>query len=891
MLVRHRSWRSVLAIPALVLALLLFTQDTSSSDAEVTSQGTDISGDADCDQDVDSVDSLQVLREVAGLPAGSCLAAADVDCDGDRDIVDALLIQRHVASLPVQLPKGCPPIGSGGGKELKVTFAVDPSVEPMQASVPGIDGGPPRPLSSIADERGSQADFVRDELLITTDDKDALDAFLDRWNGDVLAFYDPDDYGLDGPRIFLVHIDTSLADAATLEEDIRALDELSRGAHNVASQAGLDLLGAAAAEGADGMSIGVNWVAYGDDLREETTAEAPTGSGPPGFSADAYDWDYFDTGSTQDMGVTEAWTALAKTGNLGNTSEIAILDGGFAPDADFPGTLENVGPLNSMNPLGCGSGNPCPWHGTNVLGAAMGVPDNAFGAAGVGGPVAEPIVIHKDWDIFNGIVGVAQAAAQGADVINMSWGAGVPASLSWSVLPFSAATEIVSLTGTLIFASAGNSNKNVDAEDCFIACWEETWITPCENAGVVCVGALAQSSLSRASYSNYGSENVDIFAPGTTFVGPDPANPGNIAQSVSGTSFSSPFMAGAAALVWAANPTLSAAGVRDRLYDTAREGPGRVERYVHVWGAVRSALGGNTPPDLDIITPNEGQSFSRGSALVSMSANASDPEDGTPDIEWVSSRDGMLGTSTFIQLNDLSFGAHTITATATDSGGFTDFESVNITILNDPPIMNITTPANGAEFFRGQTINLSGTSLEPNNIPAGPLPNGLVSWRRDGSMSNFAVGHNATIPANTLSIGSHTITFRGSDGALIGLDTITINVNPDPADLPPSPVITAPPNGSNYDADEQDGTSWYKDVTLQGSASDPEDGNLTGADLVWTTSINGGAPVVLGTGTSLNAKLRAPMCFGNTHVITLTATDSFGNSETYSIQVTVSLFC
>jgi hypothetical protein len=78
-------------------------------------------GDVQCDGDVDSVDALQQLREVAGLatfqedgcPAiGSAGAIfGDVDCDGDVDSVDALKVLRHVAALSVAQTEPCTDIG------------------------------------------------------------------------------------------------------------------------------------------------------------------------------------------------------------------------------------------------------------------------------------------------------------------------------------------------------------------------------------------------------------------------------------------------------------------------------------------------------------------------------------------------------------------------------------------------------------------------------------------------------------------------------------------------------------------------------------------------------------------------------------------------------------
>src|SRR5690606_24486723 len=109
-----------------------------------------------------------------------------------------------------------------------------------------------------------------------------------------------------------------------------------------------------------------------------------------------------------------------------------------------------------------------------------------------------------------------------------------------------------------------------DAEECtFGVCWERTWVTPCENAGVICVGGRRANSTKRAVDSNYGADQVDIFAPFTLWLGPDPSAPANTARTLNGTSFSSPFTAGVAALIWAANPGLSADQVEHALLTTA----------------------------------------------------------------------------------------------------------------------------------------------------------------------------------------------------------------------------------------------------------------------------------------------------------------------------------
>ena len=775
-----------------------------------------------------------------------------------------------------------------------ISFSVDESVTPAASELPGFEDGVPRPLASLVDELGNQADFVADELVIVTDDQAALDDFLARWEGEVLLTFDPADFdgiNLTMSPMYLVRINTALTDPSALEADLRALTQEGEGAHRVSSQEGLDLLAAAASEGAAGLDIGVNWVDKGSDFRSRTTTEAPTG--PSGYSSNAYNWVHLNAGSTQDIGVTEAWRALDIMGRLDNTVRFAVLDMGFSPDADFPegGTAICNGPfpdcIGRENLMDCD--DPCPWHGTSVVGAAMGVADNSWGGAGVAGPVAEPILVFTLYDSFSSIGAIARAADEGADIINMSYGGRIPAIVAWTVYPFEWATKAVRDSGVLLFAAAGNDNDNVDAEVWF---WEEAWYRPCENDGVICVGGLAEDSQDRAGHSNFGAEDVDIFAPYCVWVGPDPGNPGNIAQEVCGTSVSSPYAAGVAALIWAADPSLSAGEVEDILYETAHSSPDTsVNWYVNAYDAVMMALG-TGPPQISITSPSDGSSHSRGADNIAFRADAFDVEDDTLIVTWTSSRDGAIGTGTEVFRRDLSLGTHTITAATTDSDGFSASDSVTVTIVNDPPIVEITNPQDGAEPYQAQTINLRGLSRDPNTLPVpdASLPDGQVEWRIDGTPRG--AGHERSIPGNTLSVGTHTISFTGSDGEFEDTASITITIRTNPENVPPSPTITSPANGASFEADQFDDVvdMWYAEVTLVGQATDPEDGSLSGASLVWTTSIDGGAPQTLGTGGSRTARLYAPEC-SSTHEITLTATDSGGQSQPDTITVYVWRVC
>jgi hypothetical protein len=389
--------------------------------------------------------------------------------------------------------------------------------------------------------------------------------------------------------------------------------------------------------------------------------------------------------------------------------------------------------------------------------------------------------------------------------------------------------------------------------------------------------------------SNYGSA-VDIWAPYTTWIGPDPDNAGVHVKS--GTSIATPFAAGIGVLTVAACPTLDAAQLQNVMETTGHSSPsGRVNRYVNARAAVLEALirCGVAPFSLEITSPENGETFSAGNISVSLNARAFDIEEGSiNDVEWTSDREGPIGSEAFSAHIFRVPGRHVITASASGPSGSAS-DRVTITIVNDPPLMTITTPTDRQTFERSDDIPLSGTSYDPNDLAA--LPDDQVGWFLDGTDLPFAIGHSALIPGGRLSLGSHFVDFVGDDGSDVGRARVTVEIIADTGGgRAPTCSITAPPNGASWTADELDGDQWFKRVELIGGATDPEDGDLTGGQLEWSERVNGGPSQLLGTGSPLEVRLFAPEPFGNTHEIRLTATDSDGRQCTFTIVVNVSLF-
>lgn len=205
-------------------------------------------------------------------------------------------------------------------------------------------------------------------------------------------------------------------------------------------------------------------------------------------------------------------------------------------------------------------------HGTHVSGIIAAERNNHIGMDGIAGDVAKILVVRavpdgdeRDKDVANAII---YAVDNGAKIINMSFGK-----------PFSPNKEVVwkamkyaEKKGVLLVHAAGNDNMNVDTEYNFPTNFKDNehksfvnnWIT---------VGASTKDSLKlKASFSNYGKERVDIFAPGSEIYS---TVTGSKYKFLQGTSMASPVVAGCAALLWSYFPGLTAEQVKEILLKTA----------------------------------------------------------------------------------------------------------------------------------------------------------------------------------------------------------------------------------------------------------------------------------------------------------------------------------
>ena len=193
----------------------------------------------------------------------------------------------------------------------------------------------------------------------------------------------------------------------------------------------------------------------------------------------------------------------------------------------------------------------CASHGTHTAGTIGAVGNNGIGVTGVAQQVSimplrafYPLAIFCTAQDSDLIEAIGYMALMRVPISNNSWGGG----------PFSRATQdAIGRTRMLFVTSAGNSSSNNDAVPSYPASY------PLEN--ILAVAATDHND-ALASFSNYGVNSVDVAAPGQNVLS---TIKGNAYGRLSGTSMSSPHVAGAAAVLLADEPGLTPHELRYRL--------------------------------------------------------------------------------------------------------------------------------------------------------------------------------------------------------------------------------------------------------------------------------------------------------------------------------------
>ena len=265
----------------------------------------------------------------------------------------------------------------------------------------------------------------------------------------------------------------------------------------------------------------------------------------------------------QQWGLTAIGAPSVWTISRGAGVTVAVIDSGSGPHPDLDANLDAgrtmFGFIDSAGVIDVDVAG----HGSHVAGIIAAVADNAIGGSGVA-PQSRILPIRVLDSLGSGdskdvSKAVRFAVDSGVRVINLSLGG------STESTSLTAAIQYAVDRNVLVVAAAGNGAADSTPK------WP--------GASDLTIAVTAVDRYNSVTSFDQRGDYIDIAAPGSSIL----STASNDYKIQSGTSMAAAFVSGAAALLFAAQPSITAAQVRDVLQRTAIDigAPGRDTTFGH----------------------------------------------------------------------------------------------------------------------------------------------------------------------------------------------------------------------------------------------------------------------------------------------------------------------
>ncbi|MDD4975707.1 MAG: S8 family peptidase [Bacteriovorax sp.] len=277
-----------------------------------------------------------------------------------------------------------------------------------------------------------------------------------------------------------------------------------------------------------------------------------------------------DTKLGEDINATKAWEITKGSKEV----KIAVLDSGIdynhpdlknqieineAEKNGLPGVDDdNNGYIDDIYGYDFNAKKPDPMdgngHGTHCAGV-IGAQHDGLGVVGVMANVKLiPVKFLDDkgaGEDIDAVAAIDYAIKRGAKVMSNSWGSDEKVQALYDAI------KAAEKAGIVFVVAAGNDGADNDRTP--------SYPNNFDISNIIAVGA-SNNRGNRASFSNYGSKTVHVFAPGEDIF--STVNNGEY-DWMSGTSMAAPFVSGIVGLLLSKEPNLSPKEIRERLIRTS----------------------------------------------------------------------------------------------------------------------------------------------------------------------------------------------------------------------------------------------------------------------------------------------------------------------------------
>lgn len=306
------------------------------------------------------------------------------------------------------------------------------------------------------------------------------------------------------------------------------------------------------------------------------------------------------------------------------------------------------------------------------------------------------------------------------------------------------------------------------------------------------------------------------------------------------------------------------------------EGPGGI--------LLKRISAGTAQPTITVTAPNGGETLTGDPITVSWIA--SDPDNDpltfhvqySPDngITWETVAQNVTENSVKVDPSNIVAGTRSRFRVWVSDGIHTtsDISDASFTVPNRVPTAQIIEPSSDVTIAAGETLGLVGKAYD---VDTGTMDDARLEWR---SNIDGLLGHGDRVSINSLSIGTHTLTFRADDGAGgMASDTIEVTVVANPTQMPAMPdKLRVDPEPIIFDA-EAGQTSAQLFIDNQNGDMPITWNAVTNAPWVQLGSNSGTTPNSI-TITLNEAQLPKST---QTATITLTSPDTPGDSTTVHV--------